>query len=233
MKTFTFLTAFCLAILMTACSKKTDDTTTTTPCTWTTLFFDNFQRANGPLGTNWADAISFPPAPHNCGSGFFDILDSSMRVSTENAYWAAWYTGAITGNKTRVSVKCFIPDSVGQRDFGVGGKATNPGTMNQICYFAAVAYDTLTIFKVNGTTSQYYTKQYAPLIKNHEYRITLTMDLGALTATLEDLTSSQSTTVTATDTGTPLSGTGYSINGNTVEDKYVLFFHDFLVESCQ
>jgi hypothetical protein len=231
MKTIIFSIVSLLMFLATGCAKSSDKSTTAVSnCTWSTIFSDNFQRSDTAVGSNFQVIIT--PTPYG-GHGFADIYNSSLRISSDSVYWAIVYAQDVDASKTMVSVECTTPTSGGTCAFGVGGKFTAAGTMTQSGYFAAAMNNGIGIFKIsNGVmktlASQTYTVQY-----NHTYKIALTIDGEGLTATITDQGSGTGVIVTATDSGTLLSGKQYSINGNSLGGQVVLLLDNFMIEACQ
>ena len=232
MKTPTFSLFAFLLVLIAGCSKSPDsnDNTPIIVCTWDTVFYDDFQRTDTLLGSNYQAIIQ--PTPHG-GHGFADIWNNSLRISSDSVFWAIVYNPSVDGSRTRVSVQCVTPASGGTCAFAVGGKFTNPGTTTQTGYLAAAMNNGIGIYKiVNGfmtpLASQAYQVQY-----NHTYKLSLTMNYSSLSAVITDEASGVSVTVTTTDGETGLSGKYYTLNGNSLGGQVVLLFDNFLLERCQ
>ncbi len=231
MKTTTLTIFVFLVCVITGCKKKSD--TNNPPvvnCIWTTVFSDNFHRADTTLGTNYQ--VYIQPTPTG-GSGFIDLFNNSLRVSSENVFWAVVYLTDVIGNKARVSIECSIPDIGGQANFAVGGKFSGPGTSTQSGYFAGVMNNGIGINKiVNGVMTTLASQAYT-ILKGHTYKIALTIDGGNIAATVTELASGSSATVSVVDTGPILTGKEYSINGNSLGGQVDLLFHNYLIETCQ
>ncbi|MCX6244112.1 MAG: hypothetical protein NTU98_05345 [Bacteroidetes bacterium] len=233
MKKLTFLLLLCLVLLFAGCSKKSssDDTTSGSNCTWTTVFSDDFNRINGPIGNNYQDTIL--SVYGQSGSGFADIFNNSLRVSTNQCYWAIWYLTNVDGSKIRSTIKCTVPSAPGPYNFGLGGRMTSPGQMSQTGYFGGINADTLQIFRINGTSSQRFAAHYYKIQSGHTYKLSLVIDEASIIATVIDLNTDETASITATDTGSNVPGKIFSINGNTFGGQADLLFDDFLIERCQ
>jgi len=231
MKTSIFSIFGILALITAGCSKSSD--TNTPPvinCTWSTNFSDNFHRSDTIIGNNFQVIIQ--PTPSG-GHGFADIYNNSLRISSDNVFWAILYAKDVDGSKTRVSVECTTPPSGGTCAFGVGGKFIYSGTPTQSGYFAAAMNNGIGIYKIVSGAMTTLATQFFQLQFNHTYKIALIVDGGVLTATITDQILGSSVTVTATDSGTILSGKQYSINGNSLGGQVVLLFNNFMIETCQ
>ncbi|GEM_PF-2498186 len=232
MKTNLLFLIVITVVLATACSKSSDTggSTPTTTCTWKTVFSDNFQRADTALGSNYMAVIQ--PTQHG-GSGFADIYNNSLRISSDSVYWAIVYKPDVAGGKVRVSIQCTTPAKGGGIAFAVGGKGTLAGTAMQSEYFAGVMFNTLGIFRSASPglitlASMPYTVQY-----NHTYTLTFTMDDLNLMVSIVDVTSQVTTTLATVETSTEFSGKTCTINGNSLGGQVVLLFNNFKIEACQ
>jgi len=231
MKPTLFLIFVFLVLITSGCSKNSDDNTPpVTNCTWSTNFSDNFHRTDTIIGNNFQVIIQ--PTPFG-GNGFADIYNNSLRISSDNVFWAILYTKEVEGSKVRVSVECTTPLSGGTCAFGVGGKFIYAGNMTQSGYFAAAMNNVIGIFKsVSGEMTTLATQAFQ-LQFNHTYKIALIIDGGNLAATITDQVFGSTVTVTATDSGAILSGKQYSINGNSLGGQVVLLLNNFIIEICQ
>ena len=159
------------------CKKSTSDDNPPRDCTWSTVFSDDFNRADGPIGSNYYEVFS--------GTGFADIFSNQLRVSTTNCYWAICYGTEVDGNKTRASIECRIPDTGGPHAFAIGGKFTNAGQIAQTGYLGSVGPGRVSIYKVTGAG---YPAEMAgdnyTLLAGHTYLLVLTFDENVFTLTI-------------------------------------------------
>jgi hypothetical protein len=234
MKKFTFCLFACLVLLFAGCSKDSSSDTTNygSNCTWTTVFYDDFNRADGPIGNNYDDTIISVYGAS--GSGFADILSNSLRVSTNDCYWAIWYVTNVDGSKIRSSIKCTVPSTAGPYNFGLGGKLASPGQMSQTGYFGGVNKDTLQILRINGSSAQKFASKYFKILSGHTYKISLLIDETIIYVTLTDINTLETATISGTDNASySLPGKLFSINGNTFGGQADLLFDEFLIEQCK
>jgi len=218
----------CLTLLIlvyAGCNKKSSDDNTPRDCTWSTVFSDDFNRADGPIGNNYFTVFA--------GTGSADIFNNQLRVSTTDCYWAICYATEVDGNRTRVSLLGKIPTTEVPHVFAIGGKFTHAGQIDQTGYLGYVGQGRLAIMKVMGaaTPTEMAGDNYT-LLPGHTYLLVFTFDDNVFTLTVSDQTSKNTISVTATETGTLLTGKGYTINGSTKGGSDVLLFDDYLIERC-
>jgi hypothetical protein len=230
MKTRILLLSVFLAAVAAGCSKSSDNNSSdNATCTWKTVYSENFQHSDTAGVPGFT--VFIQPTPYG-GSGFADIYNNSLRISSDSVYWAVVYKKDVEASRSRVSIECTTPPSGGTCAFAVGGKFTNGGASTQSGYLAAAMNNGIGIYKIaNGSmnimTSAAYQVQYS-----HTYKLTLTIDGGSLSMIITDKTTETSASLTGTDTS-PLTGLQYSLNGNSLGGQVVLVFNNFLIETCQ
>ncbi|MFC2107212.1 hypothetical protein ACFLRY_02630 [Bacteroidota bacterium] len=219
-------------ILIISCKKDEDDNSNDPappdPCSWQTAFFDDFNRANGPIGPNYSVQLGWP-----VGAGGADIFNNQLRFRGEE-FWAIRYTTPITDKSVRVSIKFSVVDSSNYNfSLEVFSKDMGNNWMQQEGYFGGISMTELSIHKMLGVP--YDKIAFAPfqLKIGHSYKLVFTAISNVLSLHIEDLNdSSTSGNIDFTDTGTVPSGNVVSINGfNAIKD--VNLFDDYLVEVCK
>lgn len=221
-KPYTIVLAFLSIVFLMFLQSCTDDDTGDTP-EWQTVFFDDFNRSDGPVGSNYSAQIEN-------GSGAFSISDNMLQLSG-GIYYTIRYVNEFTNDVIRVSIKCSTTSATSDTyGFAVCAK----GTGIQECYGGAVwmVKDTVTILKMTELG-------YPPLIskaydvqENRSYLLELTVNKEDLTFILKDLITGISNTWNAKDTGSLLTGGSVSING-IQGDGDVIYFDDFKIEKYE
>jgi hypothetical protein len=222
-KIYFLLAGVTFLLLLTTCSKKKsdDNNNLTLNCTWTTVFFDDFQRVDGPVGPNYRDTLAG-------GSGVYGVVGDMLKV-TGTGYWGIFYKDSISANIIRVSIK-FIGDTGYYA--GVSAKFSNVG-IKESGYAGYLLNSSIVIqkYQVGNTTT--LSNKSVTIVPGHQYQITLVVDNAALSVTLEDLTHGTSVGITATDNGTLCIGKAVGINGCCLADGQSILMDDYKVEICQ
>ncbi len=233
-KNYLYLASFILfscIIILTSCKKDEDednnDPAPPTPCQWETAFFDDFNRANGPIGTNY-DAQLGCLNPQ----GGADIFNNQLRFRGQQC-WAIRYTQGVAGNAIRVSIKFTVVDSSNYNfALDVFSKDLGNNYMSQEGYFGGVSMTGLGIFKMMGIDYEEIANMPYQLVIGHSYKLEFTAVNNELTLKIEDLGQTNTATLEFLDSGTVPSGHVVSINGfNSVVD--VNLFDDYRVEVCK
>lgn len=210
-------------IFLSACKTGTENPAPA--CAWQTTFWDEFQEADGPLGSNYTLQV-------NSGTGSAAIVSKTLELTGPMDYWAIRYTGTVEGDIQRISMKFLSPETF---TIGVAGKSRDLGNnWQQQEFYLAVMNDTLlTIQKCQGMFPTLLAQQTISVTTGHEYQLALLIDGTALTATIEDLTAGFKFQAAATDTGTPNTGTTVSMNGCCLSATDKIRITEFKVEACK
>lgn len=221
MKKFYFLAPvlFMILILFSQCKKEENNT-----CNWTTVFFDDFQRANGTIGTNYSVQVS------SGGNGQAEIHNGKLRFYG-SGFWAIRYSIPINSDRLKISVK-YTP-VYGSASCGVAGKGMDLGGnfSSQEFYGGFANAGGFGIYRCQGTTPVQLISGSLGFTLNHTYLIELIIDNKDLLMNMKDLSSSESSSVSITDSENMLTGDLVSMNGaNSLTDT--LEFDDFKIEVC-
>lgn len=208
--------------------KKDDSPAIKADIKWASIFSDDFQRADGSIGSSYSiEAIS---ANGQDLSGIADIYQNQLRIS-DSCYWAVWHSNQVSYDTLKVSVKCYTNEGASSHIFGVTAKHRKLQSKYEQEFYAAFAIsDTIGIQKCQGMTPLNLVTKYFKIQSNHIYKIELVVINANLTLNIEDITSGLKETLSVTDTGTLLSGTTVGINGNSITNGGVILFDDFLIE---
>ncbi len=210
-------------VILTSCATGTDNTPTS--CAWQTVFSDDFKRADGPIGSNYTVQV-------NTGTGSPVIVGGTMQFNGPADFWAIRYITGVTGDIQRVSMKF-----IGKNTFSIGVALKSRDLGNnwaeQEYYMAVVNQTSLSILKSQGSTPAYLSSKDLSITQGHQYQLIFTLDGEELGATCEDLTAGGKTVITATDSGTPNTGTIVSMNGCCLNTEDFILIDDFKVEVCK
>ena len=210
-----------LMLIFLQCSK---DNNNSSSITWSKIFSDDFQRADGPIGD------SFTPEVSCQGNGTADIYTNKLRFSGSGC-WAIWYNGTVNENILKVAVSCTTSESSSSNNFGVTAKHKKlPAEYEQEFYGGFVMNDSLGIEKCQGMTPAVMVAKAYKIQGNHTYKLEFIVNGTKLTLNIEDVTTGVKETLTATDTGTPLTGTSIGINGYNMSTSDVFLFDDFKID---
>ena len=212
-------------MLFLASGCKTGNETNVTPCNWTTVFYDDFTRADGPIGANYTTQV-------NTGTLNVAVSNNQMVLTGPADFWAIRYVNGVTGNTQRVSIKF-----IGSKHFslGVTCKSRDLGNnwMSQEFYMAVVSDTSLSLVKSQGSSGVPLASQATSITVGHQYLLQITVDGAALVGSVEDLTAGGKTLVSATDSGTLNTGTIASLNGCCLLTDVSLALDEFMVEVCK
>ena len=210
-----------LMLIFLQCSK---DNNNSTSITWSKIFSDDFQRADGPIGD------SFTPEVSCQGNGTADIYTDKLRFSGSGC-WAIWYNGAVSDNILKVDVTCTTAQGASSYYFGLTARRKKlQAQYEQEFYGGLLMNDSISIEKYQGMTADILTSKKYQVVGNHTYKLELIVNGTKLTFNIEDVTTGLKETVTATDTGTPLTGTSIGINGYNMSTSDVFLFDDFEID---
>lgn len=225
-KLFIIVCAALSIVFLMFCKSPTNDDTSGE---WQTVFFDDFNRSDGSIGSNYTVQIE-------SGSGVLSISNNMLQLSG-GVYYAIRCVNEVTNAVIRVSVKCSTTvATAGGNSYGfaVGAKSSILAA-GQEGYAGAVFMDTdsIGIIKMSGTVlpttliSEAYDVQ-----ENRFYLLELTINKKTLTFILTDLTTGSSETLTVIDIGSTLTGGTVSING-IQDDGDMIYFDDFKIEKYE
>lgn len=204
-----------LVILFSHCKKKEDKNTVT--CTWTTVFFDDFDRADGPVGPNYTVQC------HPSGEAFIQ----SGKLYVTGQYWAVRYIQGIGEEKLRISILLYTTDSSGFY-CGVTGRSRDLGNNAQEFIMGLTSMTKIEIMKCLQVQPFSLGSLPFTLEANTTYKLSLEINGGVYTVRIEDINTGAGAFLTVTD-ASPLFGTTVSINGAGPQG----FFDDFRVEVCK
>jgi hypothetical protein len=208
---------FLLFLLVAQCFKVPEEEV----LTWTTVFSDNFDRANS------ADISPFSIQVY--GNGEADIYEGSLRYGGD-AFWAIRATG-VPGDTIRVSAKCTIVS--GQPWFGISAKSRDLGSewRYQELYGFWVDADSMGIYEIEtGTESPaFIAKKASPREPINPYIITLVVIGQEIKGYFEDTVTGIKDSIFATASFQAI-GTIASLNGTNGETDTVLI-DNFKIET--
>jgi len=228
---FTSIILISCLFILTSCKKDEDDNSNDppapTPCQWETAYFDDFNRANGPIGPNYNVQLGCADP-----KGGADIFNNQLRFRGQQC-WAIRYVQGIAGNSVRVSIKFTVVDSSNYNfALDVFSKDLGNNYMQQEGYFGGISMTELSIHKMMGIAYDKITFAPFQLKIGHSYKLEFTATGNILSLNIVDHNDSSSGTIDFTDTGAVPSGNVVSINGfNQIED--VNLFDDYKVEVCK
>lgn len=195
--------------------------------TWQTIFFDDFNRADGDLGSDYSVQIY--------GDGSASIENNQLKMEGDQ-FWAIRYNTEVLDQVIRVSVTVLArPESL-HAAVSVSGKTRNLGNdwQQQELYSGALAFDTDSIYiaEMRGSTYTIVADQTFSTQFNRSYRLELTINNTEITLKVTDLQTGSEQSLTYTDIGTPLNGPIVSLNGRQETDE-VVYFDDFRIEKFE
>lgn len=213
------LTATVIILLIFSNCKKEENT-----CNWATVFFDDFQRTNGTIGTNYNVQVG-------CGgNGQADIHDGKMRFFGSGC-WAIRYITTIDNDVQRISAKITPVSGSPQCGIACKGRDLGGNFQNQEFYGGFGSNSGFSIYRCQGTTPAALTSGTLGLTLNHTCLYVLTVEDKKITLMVTDLSNSESASVSITDPNEMLTGNLVSMNGfNTAGDT--LQIDDFKIETC-
>ncbi|MFC2090845.1 hypothetical protein ACFLT1_08715 [Bacteroidota bacterium] len=195
---------------------------------WETVFFDDFNRADGDLGTNFEVQIY--------GDGSALVSGNQLKVE-DGSYYAVRYGTPVSDDKFRFSLKCTTAENPSSTyAFGISARSRSLATdwTQQEIYMGALWYeaDSLKLSKLvgSGFPEEMAGKAF-DIQSNTNYLLQLTYDNGHLKFKVTDLDSDFADSVEYTDP-VPLTGDTISINGMQ-ENGDVVYFDDFKIEKIK
>ena len=225
-----------LAVLSTVfltCDKSPTNDDTGDTAEWQTVFFDDFNRSDGPAGSNYSAHIYIP------SEGFSDTLSISnnmLKLSGE-IYYAIRYVNEVTNDVVRVSLKCSTTNAPsGSYAFGVSARTRDVMQQSyQESYsgFVSMDEDSIAILKLSGSElpPPLISKAY-DVQENRSYLLELTVNKNDLTFIVKDFVTGIAETLNVKDTGSLLTGGIVCINGMQSEGD-VIYFDDFKIEKYE
>lgn len=217
-----------LSVAFIGCESK--ESTGTTPAEWQTVFFDDFNRSDGPVGNNYQVQIEG-------GSGVLSISNNRLQLSG-GRYYAIRYVNGGYDDVIRVGVRCSTTAwSGGEYVFGVAAKyrILYVGSRQQelYCGFVFAEKDSIYIVKITAADTLGLPPAIASkafdVQEDRSYLVELTVNKEDLMVVVRDLSTGIAATLTAKDSGPLLTGGTASING-WQGDGDVIYFDDFKIE---
>lgn len=218
-----------IVFLMCECKSPTNGDT----AEWQTVFFDDFNRNDGPVGSNYS--VNIQSAIE--GSQYtFSILNNKLKLSSGGVImYDIRYVNEVTNDVIRFSLKCSTTNPPSgswegfSYGFGISARSRFISNNNQETYSGVVGEDTIRIIKMSGVelASQAYNIQ-----ANKSYLLELTVDKENITFTVKDLETGIAETLNGTDTGSILTGGTVSIFGLQGAGD-VIYFDDFKIEKYE
>lgn len=240
-----------LSLLFAGCNKSSPTGNTTTP-TWQTVFSDDFNRADGPIGANYDSTMMYlnlGPDGHTPTQladppsrlvGVLSISNNRVRLTGWTIYAIRYVTG-VANEVVKISVKCVPPTALSD-SFSVGivarwkNLSPNPD-WGQESYTGGIGDSGIGILKISGLASPSsmpppLISQYYSLKKGGSYLLELTINKKNLTFVVTDLATNVAQTLNVTDTGATLAGKivgigGWQKGGDTT------YFDDFKIEKYE
>ena len=228
---FIFLLAILSMIFYTCKSESPTDDGTGDTSEWQTVFFDDFNRSDGPVGSNYSVQIEG-------GSGALSISNNMLQLSG-GKYYAIRYVNEVTNDVIRVSLKCSTTNAPsGSYAFGVSARSRYIGDLQESYFesysgFVSMDADSIAIMKLSGSElpPPLISKAY-DVQENRSYLLELTVNKNDLTFIVKDLITGIAETLNVKDTGSLLTGGSVSINGYQGEGD-VIYFDDFKIEKYE
>lgn len=221
-KLCTIVLAILSIVFLMFCESPTTDDTEGNP-EWQTVFFDDFNRSDGSVGSNYSVQIEG-------GSGAFSISNNMLQL-TGGVYYTIRYVNEVTNDVIRVSIKCSTTSATSDTYIFA---ACAKGMGIQECYGGAVSMvkDTVAILKISGLGLPPLISKAYDVQENRSYLLELTVNKEDLTFIVKDLITEISDTLNVKDTSSLLTGGTVSING-IQGDGDVIYFDDFMIEKYE
>lgn len=188
---------------------------------WQTVFFDNFNRTDGPIGNNYS---TLPSA----GITQIGVLSNEIKVAngdTSPAYWIINYVKGIDADSIRISCKFRAPNkgygfSIAARDNGVN--TYRAGLMANT--------DTIAIYRsaYSGNSTTLAGKK-ANLDSTKTYYLEFTLKSTDLSFKFVQVGMTDTLTLNATDN--LLTGNGVNLSAYYFLPKRAVYIDDFKIES--
>ncbi len=209
MRTFLF-SVFCTFILISVNAQS-----------WQTVFFDDFNRADGALGSNYTTSPSG-------GITQLGILSNEVKVAnaaTAPAYWIVSYINGVNADSIRISCKFRAP--VSSYGFSISARDNGVNT-----YRAGLMSDADTVFIYRADYSGNSTKlagEKANLDVSKTYFLEFTLQGADLTCRFVEVGTTDTITINATDN--LLTGNNVTLSAYYYLPDMSLYFDDFRIES--
>lgn len=196
--------------------------------TWQTIFFDDFNRADGDLGSDYSVQIY--------GGGSASIESNQLIIQGDGS-WAVRYNTEVLDQIIRVSAIVQAGPESHTAIASVSGKTRNLGNewMSQEMYSGALAFntDTMYIVSMRGTPYVIVAEKGYEAHLNRPYRLELTINNAEITLKVSDLQTGSEQSLSYTDTETPLNGPIVSLNGYQELIGEVVYIDDFRIEKFE
>ena len=221
-------------------SKESTPTGPGTTPEWQTVFFDDFNRSDGPVGSNYSVDIR---STSEGLSYTFSISNNKLKLSGGVMY-AIRYVNEVYDGAIRVSVEFSTTPWSGHEEYGYGfavaakSRILDVDSGQQEAYFGAVSADKdlISISKITAADTLGLPPAIASkafdVQENRSYLIELTVNREDLVLVVTDLSTGVADTLTAKDSGPLLTGGIVSINGIQGEGD-MIYFDDFKIERCE
>lgn len=187
--------------------------------TWTTTFFDDFNRADGSLGPNYSVSSAAMPTP--------TILSNEVKISstTSPAYWKVSYVNGITNNNIRVSCYFRAP-TIG---YGFGLNARDNGSYTYTAAIMSESDDVLITKRdyVGGSTT--LASQKANLDISKTYYLEFTLKNSDLTFKFVESTKTDTIKLIASDN--TVTGINVNFSGYQYQSNLTSYVDNFKIES--
>jgi len=187
--------------------------------TWTTTFFDDFNRADGSLGPNYSVSSAAMPTP--------TILSNEVKISstTSPAYWKVSYVNGITNNNIRVSCYFRAP-TIG---YGFGLNARDNGSYTYTAAIMSESDDVLITKRdyVGGSTT--LASQKANLDISKTYYLEFTLKNSDLTFKFVESTKTDTIKLIASDN--TVTGINVNFSGYQYQNNLTSYVDNFKIES--
>ena len=191
---------------------------------WQTVFFDDFNRSDGPAGNSYSLEIYE-------GSGTFSITDS-MLVYSGGGFYAVRYVNEVSCDVIRVSMKCRTMAAANLEDYGIGVCIKSSSLYNGYLGIISRSETSIGIYKMyEGVLSYLKTEDYN-VRADRSYSLELTINDNNFTLIVTDLTTGISDTLNVTDTDSLLTGNLMGISGIQSEGE-IVYFDDLKIEKYE
>jgi len=219
-------------LLSTSCGGSESTDVETDPVSeWRTVFSDDFNRGNGPIGSNYFVVLYH--VLDNVTTFDASVVNNEVQLTwASQTYFAVRYSQPVTGDTTRVSATFTVREapSTGS-SFSVSARSTYlPSYELTGAYLGGVYDGGIGIFKASSASNPVALVSKAfNLTQGRSYRVELTLRGSDLSFVVKDLTSGATESIAVSDADSPLTGTTFGLNG-LVGSGDIIAFDDFLIE---
>ena len=195
--------------------------TTINAQSWQTVFYDDFNRADGALGSNYTTS-------HSGGITQLDILSNEVKVAsglTAPAYWIVSYLYGINADSIRISCKFRAPNS----GYGFSISARDDG-VNTYSAGLTSNSDTIAIYRrdyIGNSTTLVCEKAYLDTTKT--YYLEFTLKGADLSFKFVEVGMTDTITINATDN--LLTGNNVNLSTYYYLPNRSVYFDNFRIES--